>query len=54
MLDQATLLDLLSNLQHQISTQASELAVPVQAGEEKADENKERLRVVEIRIADCQ
>ena len=54
MLDQATLLDLLSNLQHQISTQASELAVQVQAGEEKAEENKERLRVVEIRIADCQ
>ena len=26
----------------------------MQAGEEKAEENKERLRVVEIRIADCQ
>ena len=54
MLDQATLLDLLSNFQHQINTQASELAVQLQAGEEKAEKNKERLRVIEILIADCQ
>ena len=54
MLDQATLLDLLSNFQHQISTQASELAVQVQAGEGKAEETKERLRVVEIWITYCQ